>query len=130
MSTNNNIGLSNDLDFDLEVHREAIEALSKAGTAGDSIAAIIRARNVAMVELPESRLSVGVCTDNAVPSPSDGTSVRIVYSASDLKDADSVRSEVEKYFLRHFPGRTTANDLDSIPGTGKPCVYVVYRKGL
>jgi len=116
------------LDFDIGVHREAIEVLTNSGLNPASIDAILRARNVALVELPDSRLSVGVGSNTAIPSPSDGTTVKVVFTTDLLVDAEKVKSDVEKYFLRHFPGRTTQNDLPSQTGSGKPCVYVVYRK--
>lgn len=126
----NTSGKERDLGFDLAIHQEAIEIMTKAGLGEASIDAILRARNAAIVDLPGSRLSVGIAEESAVPSPSDGTGVRVVCSGEEARDAFTVRLDVEKYFLRHFPGRTTANDLPSPPGKGAPCVYVVFRKAI
>ena len=116
-----------DLGFDLEPHRETVASFAKMNLAPSAVQPALRARDMAFVRFPSSRIALRVTEDHtrqeAVETSRGGIGFAVIHQAENAEDAWDIRAEVERYFLRHFPGRTLAeSEATSRGGTS---VYIV-----
>lgn len=113
-----------DLDFDIESHREGIKAMARLGLHPHSVKPTLRARNLVFVRVLSAKFRVGIvpgdCTEQAP--------FEVIYQADSLAEAKGIRGEVERYFLRHFPGRVLSREDPAQPNTepGSCQVIVIY----
>ena len=114
-----------DLGFDMEPHRETFVSFAKMQLTPLAVRPALRARNMAFVRFPSSRIALRITEDparqEAVEVGREGIGFAVIHQASSDEDAWDVCAEVERYFLRHFPGRTLASEK----GTGSPGKYVI-----
>jgi len=104
----------NDLDFDVARHAEGLRAFGRLALEPISIKPALRARDLALVRFPESKFLIGI-TDNAAQQEQaeqekGSVGFAVIHTPREAnratEEAETVRHEVERYFLRHFPGRT------------------------
>ena len=97
-----------DLPFDLAPHREVPASCVKLGLHPASIRPLLWARDLVLVRAPGTRFHLGIVSEGSpVAVWSAGVvAAQVIYTAVDAAEALLIRGEVERYFLRHFPGRT------------------------
>lgn len=98
-----------DLRFDIEPHREGMRAMAALGLDRVSMRAALIARNVVLYEAPGTRFFVGVTTDPTMECDLQGKKncayFVMLKNAETPSAAESIRADIARYFLRHFPGR-------------------------
>ena len=118
-----------DLPFDVSKHSEAFDSFAALNLLPQSIEPTLRARDLIFVRVPSCKFRIGVTGDpgaqEEIENNHGGIAFEIIYRADDPIEAHQVRGEVERYFLRHYPGRTlrSANEAGAEAVTGD-CVYV------
>ena len=98
-----------DLPFDVSKHAEALRSFAILNLLPVSIKPALRARELIFIRFPSCKFRIGV-TNN--PNPHKGTAgnvgriaFEIICQADNPTEAAQVCGEVERYFLRHYPGR-------------------------
>ena len=81
-----------------------------------SIEATLHAREIAIVTFPSCRF--GISLGGSFENRSDVINSEIIYRSDDITKAERVRAEVERYLLRHFPGRVLKQEGNKTPGGG------------
>ena len=114
-----------DLGFDITPHREALTSFARLNLELVSIRPALRARDLVFVRVPACRFAIGL-TDDPVRQEASEVSrgclgFVVIYEAESAAQAALVRHDVERYFLRHYPGRTMAWPNQTVPAEG---VYV------
>jgi hypothetical protein len=103
-----------DLGFDITPHREAIGKLIDYGYDAPTIRATLTARDIIFVRVVNSRFRIDVWNDpSTLPNPA-AFAGDVIFEASDAAQARQVREDVERYFLRHFPGRYVRPDMPAM----------------
>ena len=119
-----------DLNFDVQRHHEALLSFTRIGIAANSVKPALRARDVVLVRFPSDRFLIGVTAhlsgQESREKTHDGTHFETIHEASREKEAGEIRTEVERYFRRHFPGRVLSGDQSvNLPeGTATYFVFV------
>jgi hypothetical protein len=110
-----------DLDFDVDRHREALAKLPLLNPDPRSVKPILRARETVMFRRPSGAFSIVIASPAGAVLPGSH-----IHDAPTPEEALIVRADVERYFQRHFPGRTRVHDAD--PGAcTAPChVFVAF----
>jgi hypothetical protein len=97
------------LRFDIEPHREGLRAMVALGLDRASMRPALIARNVVLYEAPGTRFFVGITSDPTtecdLQSKKDCTYFVMLKNAESPAAAESIRADIARYFLRHFPGR-------------------------
>lgn len=98
-----------DLPFDLTRHTEAFKSFSVLILAANSIRAALIARDLVFVQLPHCMFcfSIDDCLEvtKSMHDAEGFLSYQIIHHAESVDEANLVCSDVERYFLRHYPGR-------------------------
>jgi hypothetical protein len=95
-----------------------------------SIRPTLRARDLVFIRLPACRFAFGVTSDPQAQSETEGIrgslAYQLIHEADSVEEARRVRDEVERYFLRHYPGRTLP-EMQGIPalGAAKTSVFIL-----
>jgi hypothetical protein len=115
--------LSN-LGFDVERHREALNAFSRMDLDPRAVRPALRARDLVLVRVPSGKFRIGV-ERSAAPERAEGSwdciQSEVICEAAEPDEAEAIRAEVERYFLRHFPGRTLTAQTPSPGEKTGPC---------
>ena len=115
------------LPFDVSVHSEALKAFAALNLLPQSIEPALRARDLIFVRLPSCKFRIGVTCDPAAQAESESRggslAFEVIYKADDPTAAFQVRGDVERYFLRHYPGRTLT---DAAAANEQPAGQYVY----
>jgi hypothetical protein len=99
------------LPFDVTRHAEALDAFARLGLPASSVRPALRARDLVFRRIPSGPFRISLAEAGA-PAPADGcTHFEIIYEAATPEEARAVRGDVERYFQRHFPGRTLAGEV-------------------
>lgn len=116
-----------DLGFDMEPHRETFISFAKMNLAAIAVKPTLRARDTVVVRFPGTQFALRVTDD---PARQEAEEIRrgsiafaVIHQAESAEGASQVRAEVERYFLRHFPGRTLAEAKP--PSPSGHYVYIV-----
>jgi len=109
------------LDFDVERHRESIPAMFRLALDSRSIRPALRARNIVFVRVPDGKFRVGVASGDGKIGD-----YAAIHETPSQEEAETVRNEVERYFLRHFPGRTIKDEPGVDPIDEAAETYSVY----
>jgi hypothetical protein len=121
-----------DLGFDMEPHREIFVSFAKMKLSPRAVRPALRARDMAFIRLPSSQIALRLTADpaqqEAIEAGRGGIGFSVIHSAAHLEEAQQVRVEVERYFLRHFPGRTVAAE-EGTDSPGNSVVIVCYAPG-
>src|SRR4051794_19836081 len=114
-----------ELGLDSERHSEALGAFERMHLNPFSVKATLLAREHVFVRVPSGTFRISIRMQPA--ETSDRAECVVIHEAADREEAVTVRAEVERYFLRHFPGRTlvdvtpTGNVL-----VGEASTYIIY----
>lgn len=116
-----------DLPFDIERHREGIRAFAKLNLDPQSVKPALRARDLVSIRVSSGMFRIGAAggdtaAQEAAEKARGGTDFEIIHQCTGPEEAATIRSEVERYFLRHFPGRT----LQGTPNAASSPPYFVY----
>ena len=99
-----------DLGMDVERHREALTSFARLNLGHLSVRPALRAREVVFVKIPSCRFAFGITGDPGFQEQEEAErgaiGFEVIHAAAGVAEAGQVRDEVERYFLRHFPGRT------------------------
>src|SRR4051812_3273434 len=100
-----------DLGFDVARHRESLGAFVRLNLDARSVKPALRAREGVFVRAPSGSFYIGVSQQDPTAleaaERSEGCREFAVICRADTgTEATLVRNDVERYFLRHFPGRT------------------------
>jgi len=111
-----------DLGFDVERHQEALRAFAGLGFHPESIRPTLIARNFVLYEVTQGKFTIGDTADALEQETAErsqgATAFKVLYRSVNGEKVERVRSDVVKYFRRHFPGRCL-NGMDSKEsGTG------------
>jgi hypothetical protein len=111
-----------DPPFDVSQHQEALRSFARMGLAQASLRPALRARDLVFNRHPGCRFGIrlAVAPEAAKAEAILGGAIafEVIHPAESALEAASVRGEVERYFLRHFPGRTLrAEEADGSVGT-------------
>jgi hypothetical protein len=114
------VGDFQDLPFDLSNHEEALKSFAALNLLPQSIKPALCARDLIFVKVPSCKFRIGVTSEPDVWEKIDsngGTAAfEVIYKATSPEEADLVRGEVERYFLRHYPGRILSGGNASVTG--------------
>ncbi|HEX5324030.1 MAG TPA: hypothetical protein VFW40_09605 [Capsulimonadaceae bacterium] len=98
-----------DFRFDIGPHREGLSAMAAIGLDKASMRAALIARNVVLFEASGTRFFVDVTndpeTERDLQLKKDCTYFVMLKNAESPEAAQSIRADIARYFLRHFPGR-------------------------
>ena len=118
-----------DIGFDIAKHREALPKLAELGIVGPSLKAALRAREAVTVHRPTGKFRISVSedlqTDAAGELQNGCTLLSVIHHGTDPLDSQRIRRDVERYFLRHFPGRTVRQEDECAGATVRNLVVVV-----
>ncbi len=99
-----------DLPFEVSRHTEALKSFAALNLAPESIRPALRARELVFVRVPSCTFRIGVTVDPELHEKCEigngSIAFEQIYQADDPTQAAHIRDEVERYFLRHYPGRT------------------------
>ena len=97
-----------DLPFDVSRHVEALKSFAALDIPPRSVRPALRARDIVVVRRPSCRFRFGVALDAGAGAPrhGEGGESEVIHEAASADEARGVCADVERYFLRHFPGRT------------------------
>lgn len=118
-----------ELPFDVSRHSEALNSFAALNLAPESIRPALRARDLVFVRFPSCKFRIGVTGDpelwESLEIDKGCIAFEQIYQADDSIQAEQIRAEVERYFLRHYPGCTLSStyELEAANPTGN-CVYV------
>jgi hypothetical protein len=104
-----------DMGFDIAPHREALTAFALLGLKEESYRPTLKARDAITTRYAGNLFYIAL-GDGAEPSNTE-----LLYDGETEGQAQVIRADVERYFLRHFPGRY-CRDKDIGSGTR---VYLV-----
>src|SRR5579871_4882774 len=103
-----------DLPFDVSKHAEGLNAFAALNLLPQSLKPALCARDLVFVRVPSSTFKIGVTDDPEAQErkeKSEGSiAFEVLYQADNTVEAEQVRREVERYFLRHYPGRTLSSE--------------------
>ena len=105
-----------DLPFDVSRHAEALTAFAALNLTAASLRPMLRARELVFFRFPSCQFRIGVTPDPTVSEKIESDHNRIAFEvicrADSTTEAESIRHEVERYFLRHYPGRTLRGEQE------------------
>jgi len=113
------------LPFDVRPHKEALRVFDRYGYGVASVIAALTARDLICRRMPHSKFRIDCAVDSG---HSESTSFAVLYRTSDAKEARLVKYEVERYFMRHFPGRCLNkidDPQDRLPPAAKYVVFTI-----
>ena len=114
-----------DLPFDVSKHSEALKSHAAMNLSTQSLRPVLRVRELIFFRVPFCRFRIGTTKNPDLQQKieSDGGSLAFetLFYADSTSEATRVQREVESYFLRHFPGRTLADEKEIAAGDA---VYV------
>jgi hypothetical protein len=117
-----------DLDFDIGRHSEALPKFAELEIAGPSIKAGLRAREIVTVRVPSGNFRIGVTQDAEAEESMERDNgcafLAVIHEADGDSEAQLVRDDVERYFLRHFPGRILKRPEEGLSSPAGSLVYV------
>jgi len=108
-----------DLGFDVGRHREAFGAFETLDLHPESVRPTLNARNLILYEVTQGKFTIGDTADAGEQEKAERSqgaiAFKVLYRSANGENVERVRSDVEKYFRRHFPGRCL-NGVDSKEG--------------
>lgn len=119
-----------DLGFDVEKHREAIRVFTEYGFNRATVRAGLRARNLVSVRITSGKFGIGATNeqdDERATQKARGCSAfEVIHQTKSADEAQQVRTHVENYFRRHFPGRCLDKSAEAplSDSDQEKCVYI------
>ena len=102
-----------DLPFDVSKHSEALKSFAALNLLPQSLKPALRVRDLVFIRIPSCKFRIGVTSSPDMQEgreSSEGSiAFEVIYQADNPLEAKQVRGEVERYFLRHYPGRTLSS---------------------
>jgi len=111
------------LAFDIGPHKEALRIFDRYGYDAASVIATLIARDLIHRRMPHGKFRIDCAVDLG---RSDSATFTALHRTSDAKEARLVKYEVERYFMRHFPGRCLNKIDDGQDRLPRAAKYVVF----
>jgi len=111
------------LAFDIGPHKEALRIFDRYGYDAASVIAALIARDLVYRRMPQGKFRIDCGVDSGC---SDSASFSALHRTSNAMEARLVKYEVERYFMRHFPGRCLNKIDDGQDRLPRAAKYVVY----
>ena len=109
-----------DLPFDVSKHSEALKSFEALNLLPQSIKPALCVRDLIFIRVPSCMFRIGV-TENPIvqekkESGKGSIAFEVIYQTDTPIEAQQVCGEVERYFLRHYPGRTLSRAKEAEDG--------------